>query len=225
MGGRVVREAQQTDTARGHAALLFEQALLSLCAEVGARCVCVVAPRPATARSPPSGARLFGQALCRLARSSEGASFVYWRGIVKQEIEAEARQRRSAAAMERGRAALRAHVSDRLVCLVAPRRSNLLAAEEQRLLATKLLARGLKNWARKSASAAFHFWQRQNATNETNRGLVGPRDKTHVAEFQAPRGESCPTLLSPMAQQRGPEAAGAGRSSRASAPRSCATLF
>ena len=39
--------------------------------------------------------------------------------------------------------------------------SHLVAAEEQRLLASKLLARGLEMWARKSSSAAFMFWRRQ----------------------------------------------------------------
>ena len=36
---------------------------------------------------------------------------------------------------------------------------NVAATEEQRLLSTKLLARGLGRWARKSASMAFLWWR------------------------------------------------------------------
>ena len=86
-------------TARGHAALLFESRPCRFAQEIGTRGICLVAPCPATARSPPCGGEAIWTSL-RLARSSEGASFVYWRGIVKQEIEAGA-SRRSAAAMER----------------------------------------------------------------------------------------------------------------------------
>ena len=147
----VVRQAQATDTARGHAALLFEQALCRFARKSVQGAFAWWRHTMRLQDRHRAAARLFGQALCRLARSSEGASFVYWRGIVKQEIEAEARQRRSAAAMERVvRRFARMSVTGsfawwRHVC------SNLVAAEEQRLLASKLLARGLEMWARKSA--------------------------------------------------------------------------
>ena len=157
-----MREARESDVARGHAGLLFQQALCRFARKSVQGAFAWWQHTLRLQDRHRAAARLFGQALCRFARTSQGASFVYWRGIVKQEIEAEARQRRSAAAMERvvrrfarmsvtGSFAWWRHVV-----------SNLMAAEEQRLLATNLLARGLQRWARVSVSAAFAFWRLQN---------------------------------------------------------------
>ena len=65
----VVREAQATDTARGRCPTLRAGLVGKGNGYKGRR---LVAPRPATARRHRAATRLFGQALCRLARSSEG---------------------------------------------------------------------------------------------------------------------------------------------------------
>ena len=66
-------------------------------------------------------------------------------------------------------------------------------------------------------SAAFVFWQRQNAQMKQIEDSWAQGTKRMWRSFRR-LTENRPALLPPMAQQRGPEAAGAGRSSRAPAP-------
>ena len=102
---------------------------------------------------------LFEQALCRLARTSQGAAFTWWARVVRNMRHAEEAQERAARLFEQALCRLARSSQGAAFAWWSRVSRNLRLAEEAQARAARLLSQALNRMARASQAGCFMWWQ------------------------------------------------------------------